>query len=80
MKFNLFTQVRLIKDLPEYHLKSGDIGIIVEYYHQDDGGEDGYSLEGLITQDTVEVSESQIELVSQIIVQKDVVYSCQQFN
>lgn len=63
-KINLFTQVRLIEDLPEYGLSQGDIGTIVECYH-DPEGEYGYSLEGLIPLDTVEVSESQIELVSQ---------------
>ena len=63
MKFNLFSQVRLIEDLPEYNLKQGQIGTIVEYYHHCEG-EDGYSLEGLISLDTVEVWESQIEFVS----------------
>ena len=69
MKFNLFTQVCLTKDLPEYHLKQGDVGTVVEYYHHPEE-EDGYSLEGLIPLDTVEVSESQIELVSQLILEK----------
>ena len=72
MKFNLFTQVCLNQDLPEYHLKQGDIGTIVEYYHHSEE-EDGYSLEGLIPLDTVEVSESQIELVSQLIQEKQTV-------
>jgi hypothetical protein len=72
MKFNLLTQVRLIEDLPEYGLSQGDIGTIVEYYH-DPEGEDGYSLEGLIPLDTVEVSESKIELVSKGITKKQTV-------
>jgi hypothetical protein len=63
-KINLFTQIRLIEDLPKYGLIQGDIGTIVECYH-DTEGEYGYSLEGLIPLDTVEISESQIELVSQ---------------
>jgi hypothetical protein len=73
MKFELFTQVCLSQDLPEYHKKQGDIGTIVEYYHHPEG-EDGYSLEGLIPLDTVEVSESQIELISQSISEKQIVY------
>ena len=40
--------------------KIGDIGTIVEHYSMPEGKEDGYSLEGLIYQDTVEVTESQI--------------------
>lgn len=72
MKFDLFTQVRLIQDLPEYSLSKGDLGTIVEHYPNPEG-EDGYSLEGLIPLDTVEVSESQIELVSQGITTKQTV-------
>lgn len=74
MKFNLFTKVRLVQDLPEYNLKRGDFGTIVEYYHNYQG-EDGYSLEGLIKTDTVEVSESQIELIPQLILDKQTVSS-----
>lgn len=73
MKFNLFTQVRLNQDLPEYNLKRGEIGTIVEYYHHPEG-EDGYSLEGLIPLDTVEVWQSQIELISNEIKEKEVFY------
>ena len=61
MKFKLFSPVFLTEDLPE--LKKGSIGTIVEYYQRAEGEEDGYSLEGLIFQDTVEVAESQIELL-----------------
>ena len=63
MKFPLFSQVQLTKDIPQFNLKKGSIGTIVEYYPMPNSLEDGYSLEGLICQDTVEVSESQIELV-----------------
>ena len=63
MKFPLFSQVQLTKDIPQFNLKKGSIGTIVEYYLTSENLEDGYSLEGLICQDTVEVSESQIELV-----------------
>lgn len=61
MKFKLFSPVFLTEDLPE--LKKGSIGTIVEYYQRAEGEEDGYSLEGLIFQYTVEVAESQIELL-----------------
>ena len=64
MKFQRFTQVALIEDIPQYQLKKGDIGTIVEYYPMPQSEEDGYSLEGLLPQDTLEVSESQIELVT----------------
>ena len=63
LKFPLFSQVQLTKDIPQFNLKKGSIGTIVEYYPMPNSLEDGYSLEGLICQDTVEVSESQIELV-----------------
>lgn len=64
MKFNLFTQVALREDIPTLHLKQGSIGTIVECYPTSHGQENGYSLEGLIPQDTVEVSESQIEAIA----------------
>ena len=63
MKFPLFSQVQLTQNIPQLNLKKGSIGTIVEYYPMPNSLEDGYSLEGLICQDTVEVSESQIELV-----------------
>ncbi|NEN87531.1 MAG: DUF4926 domain-containing protein [Okeania sp. SIO3H1] len=62
MKFPLFSQVQLIQDIPEFNLKKGSIGVIVEYYAISEG-EDGYSVEGLIFQDTVEVAESQIQVI-----------------
>ena len=63
MKFPLFSQVQLTKDIPQFNLKKGSIGTIVEYYPTPKSLEDGYSIEGLIYQDTVEVAESQIELI-----------------
>ena len=63
MKFSLFSQVQLTQDIPEFNLKKGSIGVIVEYYSMSEG-EDGYSVEGLIAQDTVEVAESQIKLIN----------------
>ncbi len=63
MKFQLFTQVALKEDMPALRLKEGSIGTIVESYPVTNGRENGYSVEGLILQDTVEVSESQIEAI-----------------
>jgi hypothetical protein len=62
MKFPLFSKVQLTQDIPEFNLKKDSIGIIVEHYPMSQG-EDGYSVEGLIAQDTVEVTESQIKLI-----------------
>ena len=60
MAFPLFSQVQLTQDIPQFSLKKGSIGTIVEHYSMPEGKEDGYSIEGLIYQDTVEVTESQI--------------------
>lgn len=68
-KFPLFAQVVLQVDLPEYGLQKGVEGIIVECYPMTDGQENGYSVEGLIPQDTVELKESQIELVAVMQIQ-----------
>jgi hypothetical protein len=64
MKFQLFTQVALREDIPELNLKQGAIGTIVEYYPMPGGQADGYSLEGLIPEDTVEISEAQIQAIA----------------
>ena len=64
MKFSIFPQVQLTQNIPQFNLKKGSIGTIVEYYPTPKNLEDGYSIEGLIYQDTVEVAESQIELIS----------------
>ncbi|NUN64082.1 DUF4926 domain-containing protein [Pseudanabaena biceps] len=63
MAFPLFSQVQLTQDIPQFGLKKGNIGTIVEHYSMTEGKEDGYSLEGLIEQDTVEVTESQIAII-----------------
>ncbi len=63
MKFKPFSQVALREDIPELNLMKGSIGTIVGCYSASDKQENGYSLEGLIPQDTVEVSESQIEKI-----------------
>ena len=62
MIFTLFSEVQLTQYIPELNLKKGSIGVIVEYYSMSEG-EDGYSVEGLIAQDTVEVAESQIQVI-----------------
>lgn len=62
MAFPIFSQVQLTEDIPEFNLKKGSVGIIVEHYPMSQG-ENGYSVEGLITQDTVEVAESQLKLI-----------------
>jgi len=62
MVFPLFSQVQLTEDIPQFSLKKGSIGTVVEYYPMTEGKEDGYIIEGLIYQDTVEVSESQIAI------------------
>ena len=44
MKYELFEQVTLTRDIPDKNLKEGDVATIVDH-HPGPGGEDGYSLE-----------------------------------
>ena len=44
MKFPLYKDVVLLKDMPEEGLKRGDIGTVVAF-HPVEGGVDGYTLE-----------------------------------
>jgi hypothetical protein len=44
MKFELFQQVGLARDIPEKGLRHGDLATVVER-HPPDGGEPGYSIE-----------------------------------
>ncbi len=44
MKYNLFEEVVLGRDIPEKGLKKGDVATVVDH-HPVPGGEDGYSLE-----------------------------------
>ncbi|MBI5192267.1 MAG: DUF4926 domain-containing protein [Nitrospirae bacterium] len=44
MKYKLFVEVVLKKDIPGKKLQKGDVATIVEF-HQVSDGEDGYSLE-----------------------------------
>jgi hypothetical protein len=64
MILKLLTQVALREDIPELNLTKSSIGTIVESYSTPEGQETGYSIEGLIALDTVEVSESQIEPIA----------------
>ncbi len=60
-EYSLFSQVALAEDLPEHHLKRGDVATVVEHYPMPGEAEDGYSLEGFdLPQVTVEVAASQI--------------------
>jgi hypothetical protein len=63
MKFALFGQVALRRDIPEYNLRRGSVGTVVEFYPMPEGQEDSYSIEELISQDTIRLPESQIELI-----------------
>ena len=66
VQYPLFSQVALAEDLPEHHLKRGEIATIVEHYPMPEGEEDGYSLEGFdVPNVTVEVAASQIMSLSQ---------------
>lgn len=44
MRYELFEEVVLTKDIPEKRLKRGDVATVVEHHPISDG-EDGYSLE-----------------------------------
>lgn len=73
MKYKLFEEIVLNKDIPEKNLKKGDVATIVEH-HPVAEGEDGYSLEIFnVLGDTVAViavPESTIEPLT-----KDEVFS-----
>ena len=64
MKFELFKEVVLQRDIPEKKLRKGDVATIVEY-HPSNTSEDGYSLEVFNalgdTIAVVTVAESEIE-------------------
>lgn len=64
MKFDLFTEVVLQRDIPERKLQKGDVATIVEH-HSSAHSEDGYTLEVYNalgeTIDIVTVPESTIE-------------------
>jgi hypothetical protein len=64
MKYELFKEVVLLRDIPEKRLKKGDVATIVEYHPVNDSI-DGYTLEVFnVFGDTIAiitVSESEIE-------------------
>lgn len=68
MKYELFKELVLTKDIPEKRLKKGDVATVVEYHPVPDG-EDGYSLEVFNvlgdTIDVITVPESAIELLTE---------------
>jgi len=68
MKYELYREVVLRKNIPEYRLKKGDVATIVEY-HSSKSSEDGYSLEVFNavgeTIAVVTVSESDIEMLKE---------------
>jgi hypothetical protein len=65
MKYDLFIRVALTEDLPQHHLRCGDVATVVESHPGRSGQEPGYSLEVFNavgeTIAIVTVRESQIE-------------------
>lgn len=45
MKPELYTEVALTRDFPEYHLQRGDLVMLVDYVRHPVGGEEGAILE-----------------------------------
>jgi hypothetical protein len=45
MAIELYQEVTLTRDLPEYELKSGDLATVVDFVPHPSGGEDGCVLE-----------------------------------
>lgn len=68
MKFEMYKDVVLRINIPEYRLKKGDVATIVEH-HPMETSEDGYSLEVFNavgeTIAVVTVSESDIEILKE---------------
>lgn len=68
MRYELFKEVVLTKDIPEKRLKRGDVATVVEHHPVSDG-EDGYSLEIFNalgdTMAVITVPESAIELLTE---------------
>ena len=67
MQLEMFTEVKLTKDLPEDHLRKGMTAILVDYCPRPEGDEDGYILEVLDSQHkaftVIAVEASNIESV-----------------
>ncbi len=68
MRYELFKEVVLTKDIPEKRLKRSDVATVVEHHPVSDG-EDGYSLEIFNalgdTIAVITVPESAIELLTE---------------
>lgn len=45
MTLELFQEVALSRDIPEHHLKMGDVATLLDYVPHPSGGEDGCVLE-----------------------------------
>jgi hypothetical protein len=45
MNFELYQDIALIKDFPEYQLNQGDIATLIDFVPHPDGGEIGCTLE-----------------------------------
>lgn len=45
MKLELYQYVALCQDIPEQHLKHGDVAMLIDYVTHSGNGEDGYILE-----------------------------------
>ena len=71
MTFELFTEVKLTQDIPEYNISKGTTAIIVDYC-QRSTGEEGQVLEILDENgngcDVIAISESQIYVSEMILV------------
>ena len=68
MKFELYKEVVLLKDIPDKRLKKGDVATVVEH-HPSDSSKNGYTLEVFNaignTIAVVTVSETDIEPLSE---------------
>ena len=72
MKLDLYQRVIVTKNFPDQHLKAGDILMLVDYWRDPNGGEDGAILELPYTVgvplDITVVPESAIEVLPEEIV------------
>ena len=68
MKFEMFSEVKLRVDIPEYNFPQGISAIIVDYCPRPEGPEDGYVLEVLDENgngfEVIAVSVAQIEPIA----------------
>jgi Domain of unknown function (DUF4926) len=45
MALELYQEVALVRDVPEHHLRAGDIATLIDFISHPTGGEEGYVLE-----------------------------------